>query len=199
MASDSSCGFRPGALHISLQIRKTQQRVEEKNKHGLGSAPSARRGKSMWHFCAALRAFAGYRWRVFCAKLPQSHGMLTRLLLVNPASVGQQVLAVVFLTSVGYLLCLASIFSLPLSTDCLLLWTAISSRLFSSAFHCQLILSVFSGTFLSSSTSGLTGDLVLRLFVWVSSQNKEILWPAPTQTEMNASYCVTQASIRTLT
>ena len=27
LASDSSCGFRPGALHISLQIRKTYPRV----------------------------------------------------------------------------------------------------------------------------------------------------------------------------
>ena len=34
--------------------------------------------------------------------------------------------------------CPASIFSLPLSTDCVLLWTAISSRLFSSALLCHL-------------------------------------------------------------
>ena len=72
MASDTSGGFR----HISLQIRKTQPRMWRKkqtNKHGLGSAPSAKRGKSIWHFCAALRGFTGYRGRVFCAKLPQNH------------------------------------------------------------------------------------------------------------------------------
>ena len=37
-----------------------------------------------------------------------------------------------------------------------------------------LPLSVFSGTFLPSSTSGLVGDLVLRPFVWVSRQNRQI-------------------------
>ena len=94
------------------------------------------------------------------------------LALVNPASVGQQVLAVVFLTSVDSLLCPASIFSLPPSVDCVLLWTPISSRLFSSALLCQLPLSVFPGTFLPSSTSGLAGDLAVRPFVWVSRQNR---------------------------
>ena len=68
--------------------------------------------------------------------------------LVNTASVGQQVWAVVFLTSVDSLLCPASIFSLPPSANCVLLWTDTSSPLFSSVFLCQLVLSVFSGTFL---------------------------------------------------
>ena len=36
---------------------------EQTNKHGLGSAPSAR-GGSLWHFYAALRVFAGYRGRL---------------------------------------------------------------------------------------------------------------------------------------
>ena len=169
MASDSSSGFRLGALHISLQIRKTQPSGWRKrtNEYGLGSAPSARRGKSMWHFCAALHAIAGARGLVFCAKLPQSHWPCWLLLaLINPASVGQQVLAVVFLTSVDSLFCPTSIFSLPPSADCVLLGTAISSRQFSSAFLCQLILSVFSLTFLSSSTSGLVGDLARRPFLW---------------------------------
>ena len=61
-----------------------------------------------------------------------------------------------------------SIFSLPPSADCVLLCTAIWSRLFSSALLCLLTLSVFSGTFLHSSTSGIVGALVLWLFVGVS-------------------------------
>ena len=67
----------------------------------------------------------------------------------------------------------ASIFSLPLSADCVLLWTAISSRPFSSTLLCQLALSVFSGTFLPSSISDLVRDLTLRPFVWVSHQNRQ--------------------------
>ena len=94
------------------------------------------------------------------------------LALVNPASVGQQVLAVTFLTSVDSLLCPTSIFSLPPS-NYVILWTAITSRLFSSALLCQLTLSVISGTFHHSSTSGLVGDLVLRPFVWASRQNRQ--------------------------
>ena len=46
---------------------------EQTNKHGLALIPSESRRKYMWHFYAALRAFAGYRRRVFCAKLQQSH------------------------------------------------------------------------------------------------------------------------------
>ena len=38
-------------------------RKEQTNKHGSGSAPNAR-GGSLWHFCAALRAFAGNRGRI---------------------------------------------------------------------------------------------------------------------------------------
>ena len=59
------------------------------------------------------------------------------------------------------------------SVDCVLLWSVISSRLFSSAFLYQLTLSVFSGTFRPSSTSGLVGDLALRSFVWVSHENRQ--------------------------
>ena len=110
-------------------------RKEQPNKHGLGSAPSGRRGKSMWHFCAALRAFAGYcGWiivRNFHKATKNADSSPDCLLaLVNLASVGQQILAVVFLILVDSLLCLASIFSQPPSADCVLLWTAFSSQLF---------------------------------------------------------------------
>ena len=123
---------------------------EQTNKHGLGSAPSARRGMSMWHFCAALRAFAGYRGRVLARNFHKATW-----------------------NADSSLDCPAAIFSLPPPADCVLLWTAISSRLFPSALLCQLPLSVFSGTFLPSSTSGLAGDLALRPFVWVSLQSRQ--------------------------
>ena len=114
------------------------------------------------------------------------------LALVNPASVGQQVLAIVFLTSVHSLLSLASIFSLPPSVDCVLLCTAISSRLFSSAFLCQL----FSLSSLGPSFSRpfpVLQDISPSgpLCGFRAKTDKEILWLAPTQTEMNATYCVT--------
>ena len=87
--------------------------------------------------------------------------MLTHLLTVFSRWLSQQVLAVVFLSSVDSLLCPASIFSLPPSVDRVLPQTAILSRLLFSAFLCQLTLSFFSGTLLPSSTSGLAGDPVL--------------------------------------
>ena len=100
--------------------------------------------------------------------------MLTHhFVLVYPASVGKQVLAVVFVTSVDSLLCPADILSVPPSADCVPLWTAISSRLFSSAFLCQLPLSVFSGTFVPPYTSGLVGELEFRHFWGVSRQDRQ--------------------------
>ena len=102
-------------------------------------------------FCALSRACTQM-------KLPQK----LLLTLVNPASVGQQVFAVVFLTSVDSLLGPVSIFSLPPLADCVLLWTAISSRLFSSSYVNWLSLSSLG----PSSTSGLAGYLALRPFVW---------------------------------
>ena len=81
----------PGALHISLQIHKIQP---------------------MWHFCAALHAFADYCGRIFARNFRKA----TR-------------------NSDSSLDCL-----LTASLCCVLLWTAISSRLFSSALLCQLTL-----------------------------------------------------------
>ena len=74
--------------------------------------------------------------------------MLTYLLaLVNPASVGQQILAAAFLTSVGwYPLC-----------PTLISWQTLSWLL--SPADCSLLppsVDCFSGTFLPSSSSGLT-------------------------------------------
>ena len=104
-------------------------RKEQTNKHGLGSVPSAREKfltllRSSPCICRLSRA-------CICAKLPKKPlGMLTHFLtLVNPASVGQQVLAVVFLTSV--LLSSLPCFHLP---D----WPVLSSAPF-----CSLLLTVF--------------------------------------------------------
>ena len=75
-----------------------------------------------------LGAFVDYRRRVFCAKFQQSYKQYWHLLaLGNPASVGQQVLAVAFLTSVDSLLCPTSIFY------CLLLLTVSFSGQLSQA------------------------------------------------------------------
>ena len=46
-------------------------RKELTNKHGLGSAPSARKESLFDTFCAVLCAFVDYHGRVFCAKHPQ--------------------------------------------------------------------------------------------------------------------------------
>ena len=78
-------------------------RKEQTNKHGLGSAVSARRGKPMRDFCVAFRVFAGYRGRIIAWNFHKA----TR----NADS------------SLDCLLCLAFIFSLPPSADCVLLWT----------------------------------------------------------------------------
>ena len=124
MTSDSSSGFfsspTRGITHFFTDTQNTTERVEEKNKRTnteLDQLQEQERG-SLWH-CA----FCELTWA--CTRTKFWH-----LALVNPASVGQQVLAVVFLTSVDSLLCPAFIFSLPPSADCVLLWTAISSRLF---------------------------------------------------------------------
>ena len=81
--------------------------------------------------------------------------------------------------------------NLTVFSHCLLLWpsfpwTAIWSWPSTSALLYQLALSVFSQTFLPSSTFGLAGDLVLsRLSGFRAKTDKEIVWVAPTQTETN--------------
>ena len=110
--------------------------------------------------------------------------MLTSLALVNPASVGQQVLAVAFLTSVDSLLFPTYIFSLPPSADCVILRTASSSRLVSSALLCQLLsLSSLEPSFppllLVSREISSSGPLC----GFRAKTDKEIVRVTPTQTE----------------
>ena len=73
MASDSSSGFRQGYHTFLYGQTNTTERMEEKeqtNKHGLGSALSAKKGK-VYVTLFIFRAFVDYRGRVFFAKLLQ--------------------------------------------------------------------------------------------------------------------------------
>ena len=73
-----------------------------------------------------------------------------------------------WLSSLSYLhLLTASICRLSHSLDSYLKPAGLFCPAFSTA------LSVFSGTFLPSSTSCLAGDLALSLFLWVSRQNRQ--------------------------
>ena len=156
LASDSSSGFRWGISHFFTATKNTTERVEEEqtNQHGVGSTPSARKGV-LWRFCAVFRTFVDYRGRVFCAKLQQSYKECQLIFDCLP--------------------------SLPPSADRP-----------SPGLRCRLLSlgsfvnspSVFSRTFLSSSTSGLVGDLELRpLCGFRAKANEEILWPAHTHTQ----------------
>ena len=127
---------------------------------------------------------------VYSNEILTSHYQCWHLLaLVNQASVGQQILAVVFLTSVDFLLCPASIFLLPPSADCVLFWTAISSLL-SSALP-WLSLSSLWPSFLPPLPVSREISLSSPLCGFRAKTDKEILWLAPTKMEMNANYCVT--------
>ena len=84
------------------------------------------------------------------------------------------------------------------SVDCvlLLLLTTLSSWPFTFAFLCQLLsLSSlqpsFPGPFLVSSEILCLGPLC----GFCAKTDNEILWPAPIQTEMNATYCVTNVIV----
>ena len=70
---------------------------------------------------------------------------------------GQQVLAVAFLTSVDSLPCPTTIFSLHPSADC----HSLGSYLKPTVLFCLPLSTALSRTFIPSSTSGLAGDLVL--------------------------------------
>ena len=191
MASDSSSSLRPGVLHISLQIRKAQPRGWKKrtNEQTRTWVSSKRKKGEVYLTLCILRANVS----VYSNEILTSYKQCWYLLaLVNPVSVGQQVLAVVFLTSVDSVLCPASIFSLLPSANCVLLWAATSSQLFSYALLVNwLSLSSLGLSFpppLSVSREISPSDLLCG---FCAKTDKEILWPAPIQTEMNTTYCVT--------
>ena len=147
MASDSFSGS--DQEHYTFLYGHTKHNrkdggKEQTNKHRLGLAPSAREG-SLWHVCAALRAFAGYHGSVFCAELPQNHlgcWLISRLPCFH--------------------LLTASFCWVCPSLDSYLKPTVLFCPPLSTA------LSVFSKTFLLSFASGL----VLRPFLWVLHQNR---------------------------
>ena len=138
----------------------TTEWMEEKNKQSRAWVSSKhKRGEvcdTFVQLSVHLQAIAG----VYLRKTPtKPQGMLTHLLtLVNPAYVGQQVLATVSLVS--------SLSDSHRLTDILL--TTLSCRLPSSAPFCWLSPSLFSGTFLPSFYSGLVGGLVHKPPVCVS-------------------------------
>ena len=143
----------------SLQIRKAQPRQWKKrtNKH-------TRRG-SLWHSLCILWANAS----VYSSE--NSHkASCNALALIKPASVGQQVLAAAFLTSV--LLSSLSCFHLLTVSFCQLVSAAPFCWLYPS-LDWPLLYRLISGTFLPSSVSSFVGDLACRAFVWVSHQNRQ--------------------------
>ena len=144
--------LRPGALHISLGTLKTllggwRKRTNEQKRDWL----SSKRKKGKVYVTLLYSSPCICRLSRACILRETSTkplGMLTHLLTAL----------------------------LP-SSHCLLPLTVILSQLDSylkpTVFFCQLTLSVFSGTFLSLSTSSLTGDLALRPFVWVLRQKRQ--------------------------
>ena len=144
MASDLSSGFRLGASHISLQTHKTQPRGWKK--------------------------ITNEQIRTWVSSKRKRREFVT--LLCSSPCICRRAFADVHLREtstkpLGMLTCLlTALFCRPVSSAPLC-WLS------SSALLCQLTLSVFSGTFLPSSTSCLVGDLALRPFVWVSRQNRK--------------------------
>ena len=151
---ESSSGFshlRPGVFHISLPTHKIHNREggrkRRTNKHGLGLAPSVRREKSLTFLCILWANTS-----VYSSETPtKPRGMLIHFLaLVNPASVGQHVLAATLLTSVD--------------------WSPFYPTLISWLTFTWLFSPVDSGTFLPLSVSW---EISRAGPVWVSRQNRQ--------------------------
>ena len=143
---------------------------EQTNKHGLGSAPSTRGGvcDTFVQLSVHLQAIVGvyFVWNFHKATRNTDSSLVCPVL---------------------------SSFSLPPSANCVLLWTAISNRLFSSALLC-LSLSSLGPTFPPPLLVSCSGPLC----GFCTKTDKEILWVAPSQTEMNASHCVTMYALNVL-
>ena len=117
-------------LYGNTKLNRKGGRKEQTNKHRLGSAPSAGRGK--WHVLCILWANAS----VYSQSRLQSWHLLA---LVNPAAVGQQVLAVVFLTSVYWSPLFPILISWPCpSLDCYLKPTVLFCSLLLTVLFCLL-------------------------------------------------------------
>ena len=103
LTSNSFSGFRQGISHFFTARKNTTERIgeEQTNKHGLGSTPSARKGKSI---CDNLHSPCICRLTLACilhetsTKGTNNADIFSRWF--NGLCVVHQVLAVVFLTSV---------------------------------------------------------------------------------------------------
>ena len=173
------------------------ERKEEQN-HGLGLAPSAT-GRSLWHFCAALCAFVGYRGRIFARNSHKATRTADSFSCIGQPELSPQVLAATFLTSVNWSpLCPALITWLTCSVNWSLLaapfcWLLCLVRpLLPIILFSWLCPPLFSGTFLLLSTSGLMGDIIHKHSVWVLRQNRQRDCLTGTHTT-NAQLCVTIA------
>ena len=131
---------------------KHNQRVKEKNKQTWGWVSSkCKKERSLWHFLCTLWANMSMCSSENSLKATSNADLSSR--------VGQ------------CSLCRSTDLSSHFSDFCSSLfsaWLSFPPDLFSPGTFCWLPSSVFSQTFLSSSTSSLTH----RLFVWVSCQNR---------------------------
>ena len=128
-------------------------RKEQTNKHGLGSAPSARVGWSVTLFCASCELTRA------CTRAKTLTKPLAKLTSVDWSPLCP--------TLISLLTCSIN-WSLLLHSAASFSWTLSSCRL-------------TSGAFLPSSFS-LVGDLAHKPFVWVSRQNRQFLTGTNTHT-----------------
>ena len=153
-----------------MDRQNTNERAKRTNEQIRTLVSSQRmRREFLWHFCAALRAFAGYRGRVLAWNFHKATRNADSSLdcYLKPTAL--------FCWHIS-----STLFSRPVSSP--------FCYLFSLALLCQLTLSVFSGTFLLSFTSGLARDLAFRPFVWVSCKNWQRGSLTDTHTNRNECY-----------
>ena len=153
--------LRPGALHISLRTHKTQPRGWKKRiNEQRRTWVSSKRKKSEFVTLLCCSPCICRLSRACIGAKPESAFLVAKATRNADSSL-----------------------------DCPVLSTGLFySLLLTVLFLCQLARSVFSGTFLPSSTSNLAGDLALRPFVWVSRQNRQKDSQTNTHTNRNECY-----------
>ena len=208
IANDSSSVFShlwPGVFHVSLQIRKVQpkgERKEQTNKHGLGSAPTARSGEVY----VTLFVHSVFLWANGSVYSSENSHKAT-----SNADLNSRIGLPGICRSTGPNSHLSDIYWLVsfLPDSHLPDWPVLSTGSFCwlcSSLDCSLMLPSADCLLLLSPAdyslgpsfprpSGLVRDLVRRPFVWVSRQNKGILWLVPTHRETDATHNITLESI----
>ena len=177
--------LRPVTLHISLRTRKTQpRRWKKRRKEQTQAWVSSKRKREVCDIFTALRAFTGYRGRVFARNIHKairnadSFPRIGQLGLCRSTGLSSHfsdfcssffsaLLSSPWLTcSVDWYLLLSVSFWFPLSTDSLcLLWDL------PSLIHLRL-----------------AGDLAPKPFVWVSRQNRQSNSLTGTHTHRNGCH-----------